>query len=125
MKHIVVFVHSRANYGRIKSFLLAAKKMHLLLSVVVGASAVLDKYGNVAKIIENDGIPVAARLTSAVQGDENVAMAVSTGLTIIETSTILDQLKPDAVVTVADRYETLATAVSASYRISQLFIPRW
>ena len=42
-------------------------------------------------------------------------MAKSTGLAIIELTTCFDKLKPDIVLTVADRYETLATAISASY----------
>ena len=41
--------------------------------------------------------------------------AKSTGLGIMELATIFDNLRPDVVVTVADRYETLATAVAASY----------
>ena len=33
----------------------------------------------------------------------------------MELATVFDNLEPDAVVTIADRYETLATAVAASY----------
>ena len=33
----------------------------------------------------------------------------------MELATVFDNLKPDMVVTVADRYETLATAVAAAY----------
>ena len=42
-------------------------------------------------------------------------MAKSTGLTAIEISSIFADLKPDVVVTIADRFETMATAVAASY----------
>ena len=42
-------------------------------------------------------------------------MAKSTGLAIIELATMFENLKPDVVLTVADRFETLATAVAASY----------
>ena len=42
-------------------------------------------------------------------------MAKSTGLAIIELSNIFENSKPDMVLTVADRFETLATAVAASY----------
>jgi len=42
-------------------------------------------------------------------------MAKSTGLAIIELATCFDKLQPDIVLTVADRYETLATAIAASY----------
>ena len=42
-------------------------------------------------------------------------MAKSTGLAVIEISSIFADLKPDVVVTIADRFETMATAVAASY----------
>ena len=42
-------------------------------------------------------------------------MAKSTGLAIVELATHFENLKPDIVLTVADRFETLATAVAASY----------
>ena len=42
-------------------------------------------------------------------------MAKTTGLGLLELATVFDNLKPDVVVTVADRYETLSTAVAASY----------
>ena len=42
-------------------------------------------------------------------------MTKSTGLAIIELSSIFNNLKPDVVVTVGDRYETIATAIAASY----------
>ena len=42
-------------------------------------------------------------------------MAKSTGLGIIELSQIFSSLKPDIVLTVADRFETMATAIAASY----------
>ena len=50
-----------------------------------------------------------------VEGENPVTMAKSTGIAIIELSTIFENLKPDIVLTVADRFETLATAVAASY----------
>ena len=42
-------------------------------------------------------------------------MAKSTGLAIIELATLFENLNPDVVVTVADRFETMATAIAASY----------
>jgi UDP-hydrolysing UDP-N-acetyl-D-glucosamine 2-epimerase len=42
-------------------------------------------------------------------------MSKTVGLGVIEISTIFDAIKPDYVLTVADRFETLATAVAASY----------
>ena len=42
-------------------------------------------------------------------------MAKSTGLGIVELATHFENLKPDVVLTVADRFETIATAIAASY----------
>ena len=42
-------------------------------------------------------------------------MSIKSGLAILEISNALDELKPDLVITVGDRYETMATAISASY----------
>ena len=50
-----------------------------------------------------------------LEGENLVTSAKSTGLGLVELATVFDNLAPDAVVTVADRYETLATAVAASY----------
>ena len=113
---LAVIVNSRANYGRIKSFLKHSKNYNSLdIKVIAGASALLAKYGRVVDIIRDDGFEVAAELDSIVEGDEPIHMAKSTGLGIIETATALKNLKPNAVLTIADRYETLATAVAASY----------
>jgi UDP-hydrolysing UDP-N-acetyl-D-glucosamine 2-epimerase len=50
-----------------------------------------------------------------LEGENLVTSAKSTGIGLSELATVFDNLKPDAVVTIADRYETLATAVAASY----------
>ncbi len=42
-------------------------------------------------------------------------MAKSTGLSIIETSTFFENYRPDAVIVIADRFENLSVAISASY----------
>ena len=42
-------------------------------------------------------------------------MAKSTGLGLLELPTVFELLQPDIVVTVADRFETIATAIAAAY----------
>ena len=116
MRKISVVVHSRANYGRVKTVLQAIlKHPKLELQIIVGASALLYRYGDLPNIISKDGLVVNSCVHSIVEGDTPKAMAKSTGLTIIELANEFERLKPDIVLTVADRYETLATAVAASY----------
>ena len=116
MKHICVVIHSRANYARVKSVLIELNKNpQCNLTIVVGASGLLFKYGNVAEIIEKDGFKIQHKVYSAIEGNDPVVMAKTTGLLVIELSQIFFSLSPDLVVTIADRHETLATAIAASY----------
>jgi UDP-hydrolysing UDP-N-acetyl-D-glucosamine 2-epimerase len=109
-------VTARPSYSRIKSALRAmAAHPDLELQLVVAASALLDRYGNAIRSIEHDGFEVAAKVFMVLEGENLVTSAKSTGLGLVELATVFDNLAPDVVVTVADRYETLATAVAASY----------
>ena len=115
-RKICVVVNSRANYGRIKTVLRALHDHPLVqLQLVVGASALLHRFGNVRQVIEADGFTIDTVVYSIVEGENPTTMAKSTGLAIIELATIFENLQPDVVLTVADRFETLATAVAASY----------
>lgn len=87
----------------------------LELQLVVAASALLDRYGTAVNYIESDGFPIAARVYMVLEGENPASMAKTTGLGMLELATVFDNLRPDIVVTIADRFETLATAVAASY----------
>ena len=115
-RKICVVVTARPSYSRIRTALHAIHQHpDLELQLVVAASALLDRYGNAVQSIERDGFPIAARVYMVVEGENLVTSAKSTGLGLVELATVFDNLKPDAVVTIADRYETLATAVAAAY----------
>ena len=115
-RKVCIVVNSRANYGRIKSVLRAVKDHpDLELQLIIGASAMLYRFGNVRQVIEADGFRPAATLYTIVEGETPTTMAKSTGLAVIELATLLENLNPDVVLTVADRFETIATAIAASY----------
>ncbi|MES1242671.1 MAG: UDP-N-acetylglucosamine 2-epimerase [Acidobacteriota bacterium] len=115
-RKVCVVVTARPSYSRIKTALQAIREHpDLELQLVVAASALLDRYGTAVRTIEADGFDVAARVYMVLEGENLAAMAKTTGLGLLELATVFDNLKPDVVVTVADRYETLSTAVAASY----------
>lgn len=115
-KKICVVVFSRANYGRIKSVLRAINEHpDLELQLVLGASALLQRFGNVKEVIEKDGFTPTSMVHTIVEGETPTTMAKSTGLGVIELATQFENLKPNVVLTVADRFETIATAIAASY----------
>ena len=116
MRKICVVVTARPSYSRIKSVLTAIQKHpELELQLVLAGSTMLERYGNVSQIIEKDGFEVASKVFMVIEGENNLAMAKTTGIGLMELATTFDNLSPDVVVTIADRYETIATAIAASY----------
>ena len=116
MKNICVVVASRMNYGRVKTLMKAIQdQKDLNLQTVAGASTLLERYGNAVEIIKEDGFIPARELYYLLEGSTPLTQAKSTGLGILEISSALKELNPDAVVTVADRFETMSTAIATSY----------
>ncbi|WP_119458561.1 UDP-N-acetylglucosamine 2-epimerase [Rhodospirillaceae bacterium SYSU D60014] len=115
-RKVCVVVTARASYARIRSALEAIRQHpDLELQLVVAASALLDRYGNAVQVIEREGFRIDRKVYMIVEGENLVTSAKSTGFGMAELATIFDDLHPDAVVTIADRFETMATAVAASY----------
>ena len=116
MRKICVVITARASYARIKTVLEAVKSHpDLELQLIVAASALLERYGPVIDVIRADGFEPNAVAHMVIEGENLVTTAKSTGLGLVELATAFDNLKPNVVVSIADRYETIATAIAASY----------
>ena len=116
MRKICVVVGSRANYSSIKSAMRAIDNHpDLTLQVVATASALLDRYGQVVDLVERDGFKIDDRVYMLMEGETPLTMAKSTGLGTIELASSFDRLQPDIVVTIGDRFETMATTIAATY----------
>lgn len=115
-RKVCVVVTARPSYARVKTALRAiAEHPDLELQLVVAASALLERYGNAARVIEDDGFRIAARVSMVLEGEDLTAMAKTTGIGLLELPTVFGNLRPDVVVSIADRFETMATAVAAAY----------
>ncbi len=116
LRKICVVVTARPSYSRVKTAL-AAIEQHpeLELQLVVAASALLEKYGSAVNYIKEDGFKISARVFNVLEGENLTAAAKTTGIGILELSTVFENLKPDIVISIADRFETMATAIAASY----------
>jgi len=115
-KKICVVITARPSYARIRTALAAIRDDERLeLQLVVAASALLDKYGATVDVIEKEGFKVDRRVYSILDGENLVTSAKSTGFGLAELATVFDDLKPEMVVTIADRFETMATAVASAY----------
>lgn len=117
IKKICVVVTARPSYSRIKTALTAIKNHPKLeLQLVIAGSALLGRYGNAVEFIENDGFEIAEKVFMVLEGETPTSMAKTTGLGVMELANVFYNLKPDAVITIADRFETIATSIAASYQ---------
>ena len=115
-RKICIVIGSRANYSSIKSVMRAVQAHpELELQLVLGASALLDRYGAVVNLVRADGFEPQAEVHMLIEGETPATMAKSTGLGLLELPTIFARLAPDFVLTVGDRFETMATALAAAY----------
>lgn len=115
-RKICVVVTARPSYSRVKTALRAIDNHpDLELQLVVAASALLERYGSAVNYMEKDGFTIAAKVFNVLEGENLAAAAKTTGIGILELSSVFMNLQPDIVVSIADRFETMSTAISASY----------
>ncbi len=115
-RKICVFIGGRANYSSIKSALVAIKAHpELTLQVVLGGSGLVDKYGDLERILIADGFPIDEKVYMQVEGDRPNAMVKTAGLGMLGFADAFERLGPDFVVVIGDRYEVMAATIAAAY----------
>jgi UDP-hydrolysing UDP-N-acetyl-D-glucosamine 2-epimerase len=111
-----VVLTTRGNYAKMKSVIEAIEADDTLeLQLVLGGMVVLEKYGRIASQLEEQGRKPVRTINFVVEGENLTTMAKSSGLAMMEFSTVFEDLKPDAVVVIADRFECLPIAMAAAY----------
>lgn len=113
---ITSFIH----YSR--SFLILEelrKRSDVELHIVIGGAALLSKYtarhAYVKDILERDGYTNLYEMYFNLEGDTPVTKAKTTGLGVIEFSTLFNTIKPDLIVVRGDRFEVLAASIAGAY----------
>ena len=112
MFRIAVVVTSRASWARVQTVVEALRqaeaRKQVHLDLIWAGAAVLPRYGDVS-------MPHDERIYSVIDGETLETMATETGLLTMRLAGTFARTRPDLVVTVADRHETIATAISSSY----------
>lgn len=115
-KHIAICLTSRGNYARTGTILHALEDdPNVDLDIIVGGASVVRKYGTLTEMLKEDGLEVTNTFHNVIEGGKPISAAKTTGLSMMEFANELDSLDPDAVITIADRYETMAVTLAASY----------
>jgi len=114
-RKICIIITTRGNYAKMKSVIRAiSRQSELELQVVVGGSAILRRYGSIHDVINNE-VKINQAVHFVLEGENPITMAKSAGLAVTEFSTAFGNLQPDVVLVIADRFESLAIAMAASY----------
>jgi UDP-hydrolysing UDP-N-acetyl-D-glucosamine 2-epimerase len=113
-RRIAVVTGTRAEYGLLYWLLRdIADDPALELQMIVTAMHLSPEFGMTVREIEQDGLPIAARVEMLLSSDTPVGVAKSMGLGTIGFADAFDRLRPDLVVVLGDRFEILAAAQAA------------
>lgn len=114
MRKICVVTGTRAEYGLLYWLMKEIQAdTDLQLQLIVTGMHLSPEFGLTYRTIEEDGFTIDARVEMLLSSDTPVGIAKSIGLGVIGFADALEQLKPDVVVVLGDRYEILAAVQAA------------
>ena len=114
MRTIAVVTVSRADYGILVPLLEQLRDRPDVTLRIIAASAHLSAaHGSTARDIEADGFTIDERVEMLLASNRHEAAAASIGLGVIGFAKAYERLRPDLVVLLGDRFETMAAAVAA------------
>lgn len=113
-KKICIFTGARAEYGLLYPLLHEINDdPELDLQLLVTGMHLSNEFGMTSKSIEADGFLINEKVEIILSSDTPTAICKSIGLGLIGYGEALSRLKPDFLVLLGDRFETLAGAISA------------
>lgn len=114
MRKICVITGSRAEYGLLSGLMKQIDESEdLKLQVIATNMHLSPEFGLTYKEIEKDGFVIDKRVEMLLSSDTSSATVKSVGLGMIGFADAYEDLRPDLIVVLGDRYEILA-AVSAA-----------
>jgi GDP/UDP-N,N'-diacetylbacillosamine 2-epimerase (hydrolysing) len=113
-RKICVITGTRAEYGLLRRVMQGIKDdPELTLQVIATGMHLSHEFGYTYRDIENDGFQLDRKIEMLTSSDTSVGIAKSMGLGLICFADALNELKPDLIVVLGDRFEIFA-AVSAA-----------
>jgi len=113
-KKICITTGSRADFGLFRPLLIKIRSAQdFKLQLLVTGAHLSKKFGSTYKEIEREGHEITKKVDIQITSDTEKGICRSIGLGIIGFAKALDELKPDVLVLLGDRFETLACAIAA------------
>ena len=113
-RKICVVTGSRAEYGLLYWLMKGIEKAEdLELQILVTGMHLSPEFGRTYRDIENDGFVLTRKVEMLVSSDTSVGIAKSMALGLAGITDAFEELQPDIVVMLGDRFELLAAASAA------------
>lgn len=113
-KSICVVTATRAEYGLLKSLIMKIGDDPVFdLRLAVTGTHLSPEFGMTISEIEEDEIQVDKKIEIVLGSDTPVAISKSMGLAMISFAEYFEESRPDALIVLGDRYETLAICCAA------------
>lgn len=113
-KKICVVTGSRSEYGLLSHLMKRlAQDPDFKLQIVASAMHLSPEYGLTYQTIEKDGFCIDEKVEMLLSSDTPVGIAKSLGLGVISFADVFARLKPDLIILLGDRFESLAAAQAA------------
>lgn len=114
MKKVAVLTATRAEYGLLKPIIRKLEQSACFqMELAVTGMHLSPEFGSTYQEIEQDGLHIDNKIEILLSSDTPIAMSKAMGLALISFSEYFDRSKPDAVMVLGDRYETLAVCCAA------------
>ena len=114
MKNVCVITGTRADYGLLYWTLKALKEEETInLQLCATGMHLSPEFGLTYQQIEKDGFSIDYKVETLISGDTGSAIAKSIGLGVIGFADAFQQLSPDLILVLGDRYEILAAVIAA------------
>jgi GDP/UDP-N,N'-diacetylbacillosamine 2-epimerase (hydrolysing) len=111
---VCIITGSRAEYGLLRLLMQGIdKNPTLTLQIIVTGSHLSKEFGFTYKEIENDGFRIDYKVESLQNSDSPSGVAEAMGLGISGCGRAIEELKPDLIVLLGDRYEIMVAAAAA------------
>ena len=116
MRKICVVTGSRAEYGLLSSLMAAIQAdSDMQLQVIATNMHLSSEFGLTYKEIEADGFHIDKKVQMLLSSDTANATTKSVGLATIGFADAYEDLQPDLIVVLGDRYEILAAVTAALF----------
>ncbi len=114
MRKIAVFTGTRAEYGLLYWIIKSLNESESVeLQLYVGGMHMSPEFGYTIKQIEEDGFPIAERMEFLLSSDSPVGISKSMGLALINAAEAIERQRPDLIVLLGDRFESMTIAQAA------------